>query len=143
MGVWLIGFSPSPFLGSASDLVRTRGGCSGRVVGVCTPRSAMRWLALAVSERTRAMGPTSERPGAYRSVGLRFAVALTFQPFKGATHLKGMLEGDCAVVCGSPATSDSWPRCAGFAGPGRTVWRVQSCIANLAPPGRRLSDQCT
>ena len=32
---------------------------------------------------------------------------------------------------------------AGFAGPGRSVWRVQSRIAFLASPGRILPDQRT
>ena len=45
------------------------------------------------------------------------------------------------MVNGSLALFGSRSRCGGFAGPGHTVWRVQSCIAFLAPLGGSLLDQ--
>ena len=59
------------------------------------------------------MGPTFQRLGAYRCVGLRFAVALTFGPFKRGPNPKGMLEEACAEVYGPLAPSGSWPRAHG------------------------------
>ena len=50
------------------------------------------------------MGPMSAPPGAYRCGGLCFAVALTFAPVKGAPHLNGTLERDCAVARLVPCT---------------------------------------
>ena len=85
----------------------------------------------------------SQRPGAYRCVGLRVAVALTFRPFKAVPYPKGTTKGNFAVVRGSLALSGSWSRCGWFAGPGRTVWHAQSHIAFLAPPARSLPDQRT
>ena len=55
--MWLVEFPTTPFLGAVSDLFQTRGGPSGRLVGVCTPRGAMRWIALAVLQAYSRYGP--------------------------------------------------------------------------------------
>ena len=77
------------FLGAVCGLARTRGGPSGRAMGVCTPSGAMRWSVVALFQCTRAMGPISPPLGALLCSGLRLAVALTFGPRKGVLHPKG------------------------------------------------------
>ena len=125
VGVWFTGFPASPFVGSASDLVRTkRRGLAAGLWGSARLAAHCAGPPWRCSVRTHVVGPMSQRLGAYRCVGLCLAVALTSGPFKGVPYQKGTLEGNCAVVCRSLELSGSWSRPGGFAGPGRTVWRV-------------------
>ena len=132
----------SPFMDSASDLIRTRG--EGLLAGLWGfARLAVQCVGLLwlCSGRTRAVGPTCQRQGSYRCVRLRLNSALTFGPYKGVPFPKGMLEENCAVVCSPLHCLALGHAAAGFGCSGRTVWRVQSRIAFSAPPGRNLPDQ--
>ena len=80
------------------------------------------------------MAPAAQHPGAYRYVGLRLAVA------RGVIHSKDMLEGIVLWLAGPLQPLVPGRAVAGIAGPGRTEWRVQSCVAFLASPGRNLPD---
>ena len=135
MGAWLPGFLASPFMDSASDLVRTRGGGLAvwfqgfaRLAAQC---ACPRWRC---SGRTRAVGPTFPRLGAYQCVGSGLAVALTFLPFRGVPYPKGMLEEKCAVVWGSRAPSGSWSRCGGVGGSRARVVACAVLYSNLGAP---------
>ena len=90
-----------------------------------------------------AAGYCSRRPRPFPIWGSCFVGAREVGPWVGEQKPLGKspLRGDPSPE--STYLPTSWPPGGGFVGPGRTVWRVQSCIAVLASPGCRLSDQCT
>ena len=100
VGVWLFWFLTYPFLGAVSDLVRTRREPSGRVVGVCTPRGAMRWLALAL---LRAYSPKGPNFPAARSISVCWAAlrcGVNIRAFGGTAPTEGHAGGRlCRGLC--------------------------------------------
>ena len=84
------------------------------------------------SGHTLAVAPAAQRPGAYRYVELRLAVA------RGVIHSKDMPEGIVPWLAGPLQPLVPGHAVAGIAGPGRTEWRMQSRIAFSASLGRNL-----
>ena len=100
MGAWLFELPSAP-CGVLCPTSLGQGGPSGRVLGMCTPRGAMRWSAAGLCRLYPLSGPHVPTPGSMSVWRAAPRHGIDIPASQGAAPPGGHGDGDCAVDRGS------------------------------------------